>query len=98
MRLQVHYHLDLISPDGHVFVELHWALTPKYWAIDLDLESLEDPLESVSLSGKTVPNLPQRELLLILCAHGGKHYWKRLRWPVMSLKCCAPSKTWTGKN
>ena len=47
---------------------------------NLDLESLEDPLESVSLTGKTVPNLPQRELLLILCAHGGKHYWKRLRW------------------
>jgi hypothetical protein len=80
MRLDVHYHLDFMSADGHAFVELHWALTPKYWAIDLDLDSLEDPLESVSLAGKTVPNLPQRELFLILCAHGAKHYWTQLRW------------------
>lgn len=74
------YHWNFARDDGKVCVELHWAFTEEYWAFPLDLECMEERLESVFLAGRAVLNLPQQELLLILCAHGAKHCWERLGW------------------
>ncbi len=79
-RLQSHYHWDFARQDNRFFVELHWALTPRYWQLRLDLESMEACLGTVMLAGQAVPNLASHEMLLILCAHGTKHLWGRLRW------------------
>lgn len=78
--LQKHYHLTFAREDGMVFVEIHWAFTFSYWQFPLDLKSLETRLESVTLARRKVPNIPQEELLLILCIHGAKHFWWHLVW------------------
>jgi hypothetical protein len=66
--------------DGKVFVDLHWAMTPRDFGFPLEPESLWGELEPMSLSGKEVMTLHPENLLLILCVHGGKHGWERLGW------------------
>jgi hypothetical protein len=61
-------------------VELHWACAPPYWAIALDVECFERRLESVLLADQEIPNLSTHDTLLVLCIHGAKHLWTRLRW------------------
>src|SRR5438128_6595765 len=61
-------------------VEIHWAFTPRYLPIPLDLERLWERLESVSLVNTSVRVFPPEDLLLILCIHGSKDLWRRLQW------------------
>lgn len=78
--LQFHYHLGFVRGDGKVPVELHWGLTWRYWSFPLEFERLWAHRGSVGLEGRTISSLPAEDLLLILCVHGGKHWWERLMW------------------
>jgi hypothetical protein len=78
--LREQYHWHLTRDAGRLHVELHWAFTPPYWAFPLDLARLWDRLEPVALAGTTVGSVPPADLVLILSAHGAKHYWGRLSW------------------
>jgi hypothetical protein len=69
-----------IRDDQGVLVDLHWALTPKYFSFSLDLECLQERLKLVSLGDRQVPALAPEDLLLVLCFHGAKHGWERLGW------------------
>ena len=71
---------ELISPDRHVLVELHWALTSATFFFPLDPAHLWTRLETVSLLETPVRSLAPEDLLLILCVHGAKHHWSRLGW------------------
>jgi hypothetical protein len=71
---------ELISPDRHVLVELHWALTSATFFFPLDPAPLWTRLETVSLLETPVRSLAPEDLLLILCVHGAKHHWSRLGW------------------
>ena len=78
--IQSHWEYHFMRNDTGVMVDLHWAIMPRYFPFALDIERLWDRLESVSLSGRMVPNLSPQDLLLILCVHGSKHLWERLGW------------------
>ncbi len=72
--------LKLLNEEGAVIVELHWAVTECYFSFPLDAESLWPRLVPVCIDGKTILTLSPEDLLLILCAHGTKHVWRRLGW------------------
>lgn len=78
--LQSQHHYKFVRDDRSVVVELHWRITRKYFSLPLDYERLWEGLEPVSLAGRTVLNLSQEDLLLILCVHGSMHRWSRLGW------------------
>jgi hypothetical protein len=71
---------ELVSPDGQVLVELHWALTSATFFFPFDVASVWTRLETVSLLETPVRSLAPEDLLLILCVHGAKHHWSRLGW------------------
>jgi hypothetical protein len=71
---------ELISADGQVLVELHWAITSSTFYVPLDPARLWERLETVVLLGLPVRTLTPEHLLLILCVHGAKHHWHRLAW------------------
>jgi hypothetical protein len=71
---------ELISGDGQVLVELHWAITSSTFYVPLDPARLWERLETVALLDQPVPTLTPEHLLLILCVHGAKHHWHRLAW------------------
>jgi len=88
---------ELISGDGQVLVELHWALTSTTFFFPLDPTPLWTRLDTVCLLGTPVRNLVPEDLLLILCVHGAKHHWSRLGWicDVAALLQAAPQLDWT---
>jgi hypothetical protein len=71
---------ELISTDGQVLVELHWAITSSTFYFPLDPARLWERLETVVLLETPVHTLTSEYLLLILCVHGAKHHWHRLAW------------------
>jgi hypothetical protein len=87
---------ELVSPDGHVLVELHWALTSATFFFPLDSALLWTRLETVSLLETPVRSLAPEDLLLILCVHGAKHHWSRLGWicDVAALLRVTPQLDW----
>jgi hypothetical protein len=71
---------ELVSADGRVLVELHWAITSSTFFFPLNPAHLWARLETVSLLDTPVRTLAPEDLLLILCVHGAKHHWGRLGW------------------
>ena len=66
--------------DGRVKIDPQWRLTRRLFSFSLDSKHLWSHLEPFSLGGRTVLTFPPDVLLLILCAHGCKHLWQRLKW------------------
>jgi hypothetical protein len=87
---------ELVRPDGHVLVELHWALTSATFFFPLDSALLWTRLETVSLLETPVRSLALEDLLLILCVHGAKHHWSPLGWigDVAALLRVTPQLDW----
>jgi hypothetical protein len=71
---------ELISADGQVLVELHWALTSSTFFFPLKPACLWERLETVTLLDTPVRTLVPEDVLLMLCVHGAKHHWGRLGW------------------
>jgi hypothetical protein len=86
----------LRNANGSVEVELHWAFLPREFSFDMDLDRLWKRLERRALGGANVRALPPEELLVVLCAHGGRHLWARLKsaCDVAALVACEKRLDW----
>jgi hypothetical protein len=69
-----------VHEDDGSMVDLHWAITERYFSFPLDPECLWERLNRVSLGGSDVPTFSPEDSLLILCVHGSKDAWARLRY------------------
>ncbi len=72
--------MPFIRGDRACMVELHSRIMPRDFYFPLGLERLWPRLRSLSINGADVPALSSEDLLLVLCAHGAKHWWARLGW------------------
>ena len=68
----------LIAPDGNSLVELHWAVTPRYFCVPLDIAEFWRRASPVTVGNRQVAAPGVEDLLLVLCLHGAKHCWRRL--------------------
>jgi hypothetical protein len=75
-----HYQHAMVRDGDGVVVEIHWAFAPRYFRFSLDPESLER--EPLILDGRPIDTIAPADLLVVLCAHGGRHLWSRLGWIV----------------
>lgn len=83
-----HEEIAYLGPGYYVFiqherkirVDLQWRITERYFSFSLDDEHLWERLAPLSLAGKTVLTFAPMDLLLILCVHGSKHRWEKLKW------------------
>jgi hypothetical protein len=62
---------------AEINVELHWRLPTTF---GLEPDRLWERVRPAPRLGVTVLELPPEDLLLVLCAHGFKHYWHSLKW------------------
>lgn len=76
------YHCEhfFVHPDNEIYVELQWAIAPRFFSLPLDYERLWERLEPVNIAGKQALTLSAEDSLLILSIHGSKHLWARLEW------------------
>jgi hypothetical protein len=68
------------QPESGVRIDLQWRITERYFSFSLDNERLWKRLAPVSIGGKSILTFAPMDLLLILCVHGSKHCWEKLKW------------------
>jgi hypothetical protein len=66
--------------DGMITIDLHWRFVPSPFYFPFNLEHLWQRTEKVPFAGTMIRNIPPEDLLLILCVHGAKDRWSRLKW------------------
>jgi hypothetical protein len=74
------YECTFDSPAGRNLLELQWALQPRYYAVDFDMEGLFVRAVRVTVAGRSVKTPSHEDLLLVLCVHAAKHVWRKLIW------------------
>ncbi|MGA8763244.1 MAG: nucleotidyltransferase family protein, partial [Candidatus Sulfotelmatobacter sp.] len=72
------YELTFDSPAGKNLLELQWALQPRFYAVDYDMDGLFRRAVSVSVAGRPMKTPSPEDLLLVLSVHAAKHVWGRL--------------------
>jgi hypothetical protein len=74
------YEWTFDSPAGPNLLELQWALEPRFYAVDFDMEGLFTRAVNVTVAGRRVKVPSPEDLLLVLSVHAAKHVWGRLIW------------------
>ena len=69
-----------VGRNGSDLLEVHTERTLRYFPTPLDLDRFEQRLEHVSLGAQRVRTFSLEDQLLVLCVHGAKDFWNRLRW------------------
>jgi len=72
----------LVHGETGVLVELHARVSSERFCMPLATDALMRRAAAVPLGGGEVRTLGDDDLLVVLCAHGAKHRWKRLEWVV----------------
>jgi hypothetical protein len=65
---------------GQVIVDLQCVIKEGQFSFNIDREEVWTHCTQVSFAGAQVPSLRAEDLLLILCVHGSKHLWEKLKW------------------
>jgi hypothetical protein len=79
VRSRAEKDIVLVREDGATSVELHWAVASSL-LFPIGGEQLWERLQEVKLGQATVSCLCPEDMLLVLCVHGAKHFFKRLEW------------------
>ena len=74
------YECTFDSPAGKNLLELQWALQPRFYAVDFDMNALFERSRNVTVAGRVMKTPSPEDLLLILSMHAAKHVWGRLLW------------------
>jgi hypothetical protein len=74
------YECSFNSPAGQGLLELQWALQPRFYAVDFDMDGLFERAVNVTVAGRRVKTPSAEDLLLVLSVHAAKHVWERLIW------------------
>jgi hypothetical protein len=74
------YEWTFDSPAGKNLLELQWALQPRFYAVDFDMDGLFERAVGVNVAGRSVKTPSAEDLLLVLAIHAAKHVWGRVIW------------------
>jgi hypothetical protein len=65
---------------GPNLLELQWAVLPRFYAVDFDMDGLFRRAATLTVAGQTMPTPSPSDYFLILSLHAAKHTWGRLIW------------------
>jgi hypothetical protein len=65
---------------GPNLLELQWAIQPRFYAVDVDMEGLFRRAVTVPVAGQLMQTPCAEDLFIILSLHAAKHVWGRLIW------------------
>ena len=77
--LRYQYELPFVHKSGKIFVELQWELAPRYLNCALVSNYLWNHFNPAADS-TGLPLVQPEYLLLMLCIHGTKDFWRQLIW------------------
>ena len=70
------------SASGNNLVELQWALSPRFYSLNLRIEDLMARAQKIVVGGCEMRCLSPEDSVLALSVHAAKHLWSRLIWLV----------------
>jgi hypothetical protein len=70
------------SVSGKNLVELQWALSPRFYSLDLKIDDLIARAQKNIVGGCEMRCLSPEDSILALSVHAAKHLWSRLIWLV----------------
>jgi hypothetical protein len=65
---------------GPNLLEVQWAIQPRFYSIDFDMDGLFQRAADVTVAGHPMKTASNEDLFLVLSAHAAKHVWERLIW------------------
>jgi hypothetical protein len=68
------------GPTGPNLLELQWAIQPRFYAVDFDMDEIFRRAVTVSIAGHPMKTLSAVDLFILLSVHAAKHVWGRLKW------------------
>jgi len=74
------HELDFISPDNAVQVDLQWRFAKKWLSLPVDPIGVWSDVRSTTVAGQILRQPSPEANLLVLCGHGYRHAWSRLKW------------------
>jgi hypothetical protein len=74
------YECTFDSSAGKNLLELQWALQPRFYAVDFEMDGLFERAVNVAAAGRGLRTPSPEDLLLVLSVHAAKHVWGRLIW------------------
>jgi hypothetical protein len=77
--LKYQYEYPFIHKSNRIFVEIQWELAPRYLNCPQLLEQFWRHYEPPS-GESFLPTFPPEYLLLMLCIHGTKDFWRQMIW------------------
>jgi hypothetical protein len=77
LRSLHHYHF---CNRERVHLEVHWQVSPSIYCFPMTTKDLFTRATRKVVLGKELQTISPEDLLLVLCEHGARHYWRRLAW------------------
>lgn len=74
------YEYSFDSTSGKNLLEVQWALQPRFYSVDFDMEGMFRRAVSVTVAGREMKTPSPEDLALVLSVHAAKHTWTRLIW------------------
>jgi Uncharacterised nucleotidyltransferase len=74
------YECSFDSAAGKNLLEVQWALQPRFYAVDFDIEGVFRRAVPVTVTGREMKTPSPEDLVLVLSLHAAKHLWTRLIW------------------
>jgi hypothetical protein len=68
------------GPAGRNILEVQWAIEPRFYSVDFDMDGVFDRAVKVEVAGQEMKTPSAADLFLILAVHAAKHVWERLIW------------------
>jgi hypothetical protein len=65
---------------GPNLVEVQWAIQPRFYAVDFDMNGLFRRAVTLTVAGQPMKTLCPGDMFLVLAVHAAKHMWGRLVW------------------
>ena len=65
---------------GPNLLEVQWAIQPRFYAVDFDMDSLFQDAARVKVAGYPIKTPCEEDLFVMLALHAAKHVWARLIW------------------
>jgi hypothetical protein len=65
---------------GRNLLEVQWAIQPRFYAVDFDMDGLFQRAITVTVAGQPMKTLCPADMLLVLAVHAAKHAWGRIIW------------------
>jgi hypothetical protein len=74
------YECAFDSSAGRNLLEVQWAIQPRFYAVDFDIEELFQRAIPITVAQRPMRTPCAADLFLVLSAHAAKHVWDKLAW------------------